>query len=206
MNGKPCTFKTEGTILEVELPEKIAPLSKVVFECEFDGQVPIQIRRSGRNSKEGVDYSMAQWYPKLCEFDEQGWHANPYVAREFYGIWGDFDVTIHINKKFTLGGTGILQNPSEIGKGYTADKTPPSVKTDKNDKLAWHFKAKATPYREVQKAIKENKPVSFFEKKYKQALSKLHSDLRSQKDFQKIMGEIEVYGEVLIQVKNNKSY
>jgi hypothetical protein len=39
MNGKPCTFKVEGTILEVELPEKIAPLSKVVFDCEFDAQV-----------------------------------------------------------------------------------------------------------------------------------------------------------------------
>ena len=135
MNGKPCTFKVEGTILEVELPTTIAPLSKVVFECEFDGQVPIQIRRSGRNSREGVDYSMAQWYPKMCEFDEQGWHANPYVAREFYGIWGDFDVTIRMDKKFTLGGTGILQNPAEIGKGYSKD---PSVLADR---LAWHFKA-----------------------------------------------------------------
>ncbi|MDZ7879459.1 MAG: M1 family metallopeptidase [Saprospiraceae bacterium] len=136
MNGKPCTFKMEGTILEVELPEKIAPLSKVVFECEFDGQVPIQIRRSGRDSKEGVDYSMAQWYPKLCEYDEQGWHANPYVGREFYGIWGDFDVTIRMDKRFTIGGTGVLQNPSEIGKGYSN-----AAGTSGGDKLAWHFKA-----------------------------------------------------------------
>ena len=139
MNGKPCVFKVEGTILEVELPEKIGPLSKAVFECEFEGQVPVQVRRSGRNSKEGVDYSMAQWYPKMSEYDEQGWHPNPYVAREFYGIWGDFDVTINIDKKFTLGGTGILQNPSEIGKGY-AEKAP-SASEAKNGKLAWHFKA-----------------------------------------------------------------
>ena len=46
MNGKACSFETVGTILEVTLPEKIAPLSKVVFECEFDGQVPKQIRRN----------------------------------------------------------------------------------------------------------------------------------------------------------------
>lgn len=137
MNGKPCKFEAVGTILEVTLPEKIAPLSKVTFECEFDAQVPIQIRRNGRNSREGVDYSMAQWYPKMCEYDYQGWHANPYVGREFYGIWGDFDVTIHIDKDFTLGGTGTLQNPDEIGKGYS-DKATPKIT---NGKLAWHFKA-----------------------------------------------------------------
>ena len=138
LNGQKCTFKTEGTILEVDLPQNIAPLSSVTFECEFEGQVPIQIRRSGRNSKEGVDYSMSQWYPKLCEYDEQGWHSNPYIAREFHGIWGDFDVTINIDQRFTLGGTGILQNPNDIGKGY-AEAAKPLVK---NGKLAWHFKAK----------------------------------------------------------------
>ncbi len=170
MNGKPCTFKTEGTILEVELPEKIGPLSKVVFECEFDGQVPVQVRRSGRNSREGVDYSMAQWYPKLCEYDEQGWHANPYVGREFYGIWGDFDVTIRMDSKFTIGGTGVLQNPSEIGKGYD-EKTTPSVKTDKNSKLAWHFKAQNvhdfmfgadTEYKHITKKADDGTLMHFF--------------------------------------------
>ena len=138
MNGKKCDFKTEGTILEVNLPEKIAPLSTVTFECEFDGQVPLQIRRNGRMSSEGVDYSMAQWYPKMCEYDEQGWHANPYIGREFYGIWGDFDVTIHINEKFMIGGTGILQNIADIGKGYGAGIPKPDAK----GKLAWHFVAK----------------------------------------------------------------
>jgi hypothetical protein len=137
MNGKPCIFNTQGTLLEVTLPEKIAPLSKATFELEFDGQVPIQIRRNGRMSREGVDYSMAQWYPKMCEYDYQGWHSNPYIGREFYGIWGDFDVTIRIDQKYTLGGTGYLQNPQEIGKGYAQNATP---KVD-NGKLAWHFKA-----------------------------------------------------------------
>ena len=137
LNGVPCQFETVGTILEVKLPTPIAPFSKVVFECEFDGQVPLQIRRNGRMSREGVDYSMAQWYPKMCEYDYQGWHANPYVAREFYGIWGDFDVTINIDPKFTVGGTGILQNPLEIGKGYADNATPKPV----NGKLQWHFKA-----------------------------------------------------------------
>jgi hypothetical protein len=51
----------------------------------------------------------------MANYDEQGWHANPYIAREFYGIWGDFDVKITIDKTYTIGGTGYLQNPNQIG-------------------------------------------------------------------------------------------
>ena len=167
MNGKACSFETVGTILEVTLPEKIAPLSKVVFECEFDGQVPKQIRRNGRDSREGVDYSMAQWYPKMCEYDYQGWHADPYVGREFYGIWGDFDVTLHIDQAFTVGGTGVLQNPQEIGKGYAENATPKV----ENGKLAWHFKAQNvhdfmfgadTEYQHVTKKADDGTLMHFF--------------------------------------------
>jgi len=101
MNGRPQTFKIEETILEVKLDKPILPKSKVSFEMEFESQVPLQIRRSGRdNPTTKVRYSMSQWYPKICEYDYEGWHPTPYVAREFYGVWGDFDVTISIDKKY----------------------------------------------------------------------------------------------------------
>lgn len=138
-DGKELKHLTEGTILEVTLDKPILPKSKAVFEMSFDGQVPIQIRRSGRDNAEGVDYSMAQWYPKMCEYDYQGWHANPYIAREFYGIWGDFDVKISIDKSFVIGGSGYLQNPEEIGHGYLPEGQTP--KAAKGNKLTWHFKA-----------------------------------------------------------------
>lgn len=95
----------------------------MVFEMEFSSQVPIQIRRSGRDNADGIDYSMSQWYPKICEYDYQGWHANPYVAREFYGVWGDFDVKISIDRKYCLGASGILQNGGNIGWGYEPEGT-----------------------------------------------------------------------------------
>ena len=99
MNGVPQPFKYHETILEVDLTQPILPKTKVVFEMEFEEQVPLQIRRSGRdNPTTGVRYSMSQWYPKLCEYDYEGWHPTPYVAREFYGVWGDYDVTINIDK------------------------------------------------------------------------------------------------------------
>lgn len=136
-DGLPLIFEMVETILEVKLAKPILPGKSSTFEMVFSSQVPIQIRRSGRNNSEGIDYSMAQWYPKLCEYDYQGWHANPYIGREFYGVWGDFDVTLNIDASYMVGGTGYLQNADQIGKGYTKNEVTP--KPDKNGKLSWHF-------------------------------------------------------------------
>lgn len=135
-NGEPVKYLVEGTILEVTLNEPILPNSSVIFDMEWDAQIPLQVRRNGRDSEEGIAYSMAQWYPKLCEYDYQGWHANPYIGREFYGVWGDYDVKITIDKNYIIGGTGYLQNPEQIGHGYTDKKV-----NVKGDKLTWHFVA-----------------------------------------------------------------
>jgi len=138
-NGSKTTFETNETILEVTLAEPILPNSTCVLEMEWEAQVPVQIRRSGRNSSEGIDYSMAQWYPKLCEYDYQGWHANPYIAREFYGVWGNFDVKIRIDKDYVVAAGGYLQNPLEIGFGYEPEGAV--VERPSGKKLTWHFKA-----------------------------------------------------------------
>ena len=118
MNGQMVEFMVEGTVLEVKLPQAIKSGETVTFDMTFEGQVPVQIRRSGRDNAEGVRYSMAQWYPKMAEYDYQGWHADEYIGREFYGVWGEFDVKISIDKDYVIGGTGYLQNPLEIGHGY----------------------------------------------------------------------------------------
>ncbi len=138
-DGAATSFVEEGTVLVVELANPIQPGAKTTFEMEFKGQVPVQIRRSGRNNAEGVALSMSQWYPKLAEYDFEGWHADPYIAREFHGVWGDFDVSLTIDKKYVVGGTGYLQNPQEIGHGYQAPGT--KVKKQKGKTLTWHFKA-----------------------------------------------------------------
>lgn len=137
-DGKPVKYEMVGTILEVVLAVPIQPNSSTVLEMSFSSQVPVQIRRSGRNNAEGISYSMAQWYPKLCEYDYQGWHANPYIGREFHGVWGDFDVTIAIDRDYVVAASGYLQNPEEIGYGFEAEGT--KVKR-KGKKLNWHFVA-----------------------------------------------------------------
>ncbi|WP_047417632.1 M1 family metallopeptidase [Cellulophaga sp. Hel_I_12] len=138
-NGTPVTFSEEGTVLVVTLAEPIPAGGKATFEMNFKGQVPLQIRRSGRNSSEGVALSMSQWYPKMAEYDFEGWHADPYIAREFHGVWGNFDVKLTIDKEYTVGGTGYLQNPQEIGHGYEAAGT--KIAKQKGKTLTWHFKA-----------------------------------------------------------------
>ncbi|SHE52318.1 Peptidase family M1 [Arenibacter palladensis] len=138
-DNQAVSFVEEGTILVVELNEPIPAGGKTTFEMTFNGQIPLQIRRSGRNSSEGVALSMSQWYPKLAEYDFEGWHADPYIAREFHGVWGDFDVKLTLDKKYVVGGTGYLQNPEEIGHGYETPGT--KIKKTKGKTLTWHFKA-----------------------------------------------------------------
>ena len=140
MNGVAQPYKEDETILEVKLTKPILPKSKVVFDMVFEAQVPLQIRRSGRdNPTTKVRYSMSQWYPKMCEYDYEGWHPTPYVGREFYGVWGDFDVSISIDSKYILGGTGYLQNANQIGYGYEDEGV--KVKKPLGGKLTWHFVA-----------------------------------------------------------------
>jgi hypothetical protein len=137
LNGAEQPLKLHGTILEVDLTKPILPKNKVNFVIVFEAQVPLQIRRSGRDNAEGVRYSMSQWYPKMCEYDYEGWHPTPYVAREFYGVWGDYDVTIKIDKSYKLAGTGVLQNAAEIGWGYDRPGTP--LKNIATPNRTWHF-------------------------------------------------------------------
>lgn len=138
-NGQKLDYKEVGTVLEVELDKPILPGEKATFKMDFQGQVPQQIRRSGRNNEEGVALSMTQWYPKMAEYDFEGWHADPYIGREFHGVWGDFDVKISIDKDYVMGATGYLQNPEQIGHGY--EKEGEKVNRPKGEKLTWHFNA-----------------------------------------------------------------
>ena len=134
-DGVPAKIIESGTILEVTLNKPLASGASTVLDLEFNGHVPDLVRRAGKNSKEGVHFSMAQWYPKMSEYDVDGWNTDPYTGREFHGVWGDFDVKITLDKDYTVGGSGYLQNADKIGKGYSDRK---KAKTKKG-KITWHF-------------------------------------------------------------------
>ena len=73
--GEEVEYEMVGTILEVTLNEPIEPRSSTLFEMDYEAQIPLQVRRSGRDNAEGVKFSMAQWYPKMANYDYQGWSA-----------------------------------------------------------------------------------------------------------------------------------
>jgi len=137
-NGKLLKFEVQETIMKVYLNEKIKPNSTTTFTMDWDSVVPKQIRRSGRNNREGVEMTMTQWFPKLAEYDYDGWATFDYIGREFHAPFSNFDVTIKIDKNYVIGAGGVLENPTEV-KGYTEN---PTIKTDKNDKATWRFTAK----------------------------------------------------------------
>ncbi len=135
-NGRALEISQRETILLAKLNKPLLPGEKTTLDMKFEGQVPKQIRRSGKMSEEGVHLTMTQWFPKLCEYDSEGWHPNPYIAREFHGVWGNYTVDITIDKDYVVGGTGYLMNADEIGHGYT-EKTKPKNK----ETLTWRFYA-----------------------------------------------------------------
>ena len=166
-NGESLLFQEEGTILVVELKRPLLPSQSTSLEMKFEAGVPLQIRRSGRNSSEDIAYSMSQWYPKIAEYDHKGWHATPYVGREFHGVWGDFDVTISLPSSYTVAATGILQNPKEVSKDARQA-------TSSTSNLRWHFVAKRvhdfvwaadTKYIHDQKEVPNGPTLHFFYKK-----------------------------------------
>ena len=134
-DGVLVAHTAKETILEVALASPLLPGKSTTLDMSFFVKVPAVVRRAGKNNSDGVAFSMAQWYPKLCEYDDQGWHANPYLGREFYGVWGDFDVTINIDKDYTVAASGYLQSPEKIGHGY-AGLDPEVVH---GEKISWRF-------------------------------------------------------------------
>ncbi len=144
-DGTPVSYEVYDTVLRVDLAEPIPPGTSTTFVMDYRSQVPLQTRRSGRNSRgDDIDYTMTQWYPKMAEYDERGWHANYYINREYYAPYGEFDVEITLPAEYTIGATGVLQNPDEVGHGYDIDGSGtwrPSDGVPDADTLTWHFRA-----------------------------------------------------------------
>lgn len=117
-DGTALGWSTDETVLRAVLHTPLAPGDSTVFEMRWRTKIPRVTRRGGWMSREGVEYSMSQWYPKLAEYDRHGWHPDEYVAREFYGPFGTFDVSITLPASYVVGATGTVTNPGEVGYGY----------------------------------------------------------------------------------------
>ncbi len=101
---KSLKFEIDETIMAIFLNDPIKSGDSIVLKFDFYLKIPKQFSRLGYKGKH---YEIVQWYPKICVFDEYGWHLDTYHAiGEFYGEYGSFDVEISLPGDYVVAATG----------------------------------------------------------------------------------------------------
>jgi len=164
MDGKTTKgkYNISDTRMQVWLPTPLkAKTGTVQLKINYSFSVPeYGTDRMGRvNTKNGWIYEIAQWYPRMCVFDDiEGWNTLPYLgAGEFYLEYGNIDYTITAPSDLIVAGSGALQNPSEcltptvrkhLEEASKSDKTVTIVSAEdlsgtsyhpNKPTLTWHF-------------------------------------------------------------------
>ena len=72
-------------------------------------------RTSWGTAQHGDIYDIAQWYPRMCVYDDiRGWDTLPYIGSEFYLEYGHFDYSVTVPWNFIVAGSGELMNPAQV--------------------------------------------------------------------------------------------
>ncbi len=156
-------YTINDTRMQIRLPKPIKSNGdSIQIRIDYSFKIPeYGTDRMGRlETRNGWVYEIAQWYPRMCVFDNvEGWNTLPYLGQgEFYLEYGNFDFTITTSAKQIVVASGELQNPSEVlttkqlsrlNEAKQSDKTvsirsvdevtDPSSRPSK-DKITWHFK------------------------------------------------------------------
>lgn len=137
--GDSLTHKTvlleDGEIIEVFLKNPLKPGEKVVLKTAFELKIPFPFSRMGAADQQ---FNITQWFPKVAQYDKDGWHTFPYLDwGEYYDAFGDYLVNISVPRDFRVAATGNLMNENEknwlieLAKGDQTIENPAtdSVKT-----------------------------------------------------------------------------
>jgi hypothetical protein len=117
------TYKIDPVItdtrMQLRLPFAVKPHGdKVDIKINYFFSIPqYGADRMGRlYTQNGVVYQLAQWYPRMCVYDEvKGWNTLPYMGLgEFYCEYGNFDYYVTVPADMIVAGSGDLQNPSQV--------------------------------------------------------------------------------------------
>lgn len=156
-------YLISDTRMQIRLPKALNANGGIIkFKLDYKYSIPqYGSDRTGiLPTKNGKIYAIAQWYPRMCVFDDiEGWNTLPYLgASEFYLEYGDFDFTINAPANHIVVASGELQNPKDVltaeqikrlAQAKQSDKTiiirssseinDPSSRPNKL-RLTWHFK------------------------------------------------------------------
>ncbi len=169
---KAATYKLDPVISDTRMQLRLkSPLKpegdKIEIKVTYSFAIPAHgADRLGRlYTKNGVIYEIAQWYPRMCVYDDvEGWNTLPYLGLgEFYCEYGDYDYYITAPSEMIVFGSGDLQNPEQVlttnqinrlAEAAKSDKSVFIIKQDEIGKseirpttkgdLTWHFKMQNT--------------------------------------------------------------
>lgn len=133
VNGQPAYLEYDATspdMAKLVLPQPLTPGTSITITTPFRVKIPDSFSRFGHVDQ---SYQITQWYPKPAVFDQKGWHQMPYLDQgEFYSEFGSFDVRITLPANYTVGATGVLQNPDEQQRLDQLAAATALKKTDKD--------------------------------------------------------------------------
>ena len=134
--GTDVKYLIEDTRMQIYLPKELgANGAQLKLKIEYSFISPDQgsDRMGVLKTKNGKIFTVAQWYPRMCVFDDVlGWNTLPYTGPgEFYLEYGDFDINITAPAKHIVVCSGELTNPQEV---YTADQLKRWAAAEKSEK------------------------------------------------------------------------
>ena len=159
-NGK--TYKVQPIITDTRMQLRLnSPMmpkgGKITVKINFSFEIPVYgSDRMGRMyTDKGVVYEIAQWYPRMCVYDDvEGWNTLPYMgAGEFYCEYGNFDYYISAPAAMIVYGAGDLQNAAQV---LTAGEIKRLSLAAKSDTTVMIITADEIGKRIMRPAIKEN--------------------------------------------------
>ena len=120
------TISIFESIGQIKLKTPLLPGKSITTVLRFTSKIPACINRAGKNNVAGTDYTFTQWYPKMCRYDNMGWHTDPYFGREFAGTFGKYSVDILCDSSYTVAGTGLLKDKTYQSKGWKSKTASPT--------------------------------------------------------------------------------
>ena len=163
-NLKAADYLITDTRMQIKLDEPLKSKGgKIEIHIEYSFEIPPQgIARSGwMDSKNGVIYDVAQWYPHMAVYDDlRGWNTLPFLGTgEFYYDYADYDFSIDVGSDQIVAASGELVNPDEVLTKKEMEQLDNARKSDKTvhiislqevgknetrpsnkERLTWHFK------------------------------------------------------------------
>ena len=130
--ARPAAAKTrvDDTMMEVVLPFPLAPGRVATLALDFAFNIPDH--GADRMGRDGALYEMAQWYPRVCVYDDvNGWNTLQYLGQgEFYLEYGDFEYDVTVPAGYIVAGTGMIQNPLEVLTATQRARLAAAVRSD----------------------------------------------------------------------------